>query len=316
MRILQKNDTIPKKGEIVLRVILFLLLFVSFLFSFDGQKIDRYKSSISEYYYHFLDKSTRFLYKKDHSNYEYIKKHNTLRLYIDNTIDDDGHRKSSLSIRANLKLPKISKNLYLMVDKESDTSASAYENKSEVKKQKQTSRVGLKYYFLKSPHTDIFAKLGGRVRLDGSGFYLQTGIHKYKKYHDINIYGYIHQFFYIKDSFVEHEFGVDFSKDLSEKFTLALNNDISIDDNKDTYLTNTLLLNQRYSKKVQLSYWTTLTTSYKDSSFETQSVSINFKYRKWLKKWVFVDVIPSVIKNLQGEKRTDKYLQINFGFIF
>ncbi len=299
-----------------MKIFLLFFLLISSLYSLDEDELDSYKNNISDFYYRFLDSSTSFLYDKNQKNYEYIKKHNKLRLYFNNTIDKDGNIKSSVYIRANLKLPKISKNLYISVDKESDNSIDAMQNKSAVNKEKQNSRVGLKYYFLREDKQAVFAKLGGRIKLDGSKFYLQLGANKERKFNNITTYVYMHEYYYIKDQYFNTEFGVNFRKELNTKYTLMQNNGVSIDRYSNTYISNSLILDQYLNSIEMLSYWTTLSTIYDDNHFHADSVSFNIKYHRMLKKWIFIDVIPSVIKNLSDDKTIYRYLHINFGFIF
>jgi len=296
---------------------IFMIIIISNILFAKNQEtkdeIDLFRESVADYYYRFIDFSTSFLYKK--SNYDYIKKHNKLKVYFDNSIDEDGKYKGSLSIRANLKLPKISKNLYLTVDKES-SNINRDEKKSSLQTDKQSSRVGLKYYFLRDKDKTIYTKLGGRINLKGDKFYFKFGADKQGKLKDINTYLYFNEYYYIKDEKFKTQFGLDFRKNLSEKYILSELNDITIDDNSDTYLTNTLLLDQYLNKRSMLSYWTSVITLYDDHSLETDSVSFNIKYHYLLKKWIFVDVIPSVVKHLTDNKEIKKYLSVNFGFIF
>jgi len=289
------------------------LLFFATLFAQETDELESFRTNIADYYYRFLDFSTSFLYKK--SNYDYIKKHNKLRLYLDNRFDQDGKYKGSVSIRANIKLPKISKNLYFTVDKDSSNQKDT-QKQSSLQEEKQRSRVGLKYYFLREKDQSVYAKLGGRINFKGSKFYLKLGADKENKFENITTFVYFNEYYYFIDKIFKTEFGVDFRKRLNKKFILSQLNNITLDQHSQTYISNTLLLDQYLNKKSMLSYWTTVSTLYDNKKFETTSVSFNIKYHYLLKKWIFVDFIPSVIKNLTEEKRTEKYFYVNFGFIF
>lgn len=282
------------------------------LFGFDEDDIYMFRNNISHYYYRFLDSSTSFLYDK--SNYDYIKKHNKLQVYIDNKIDDEGHLLSSLSIRANIKLPKLSNNLYLTVDKDSDNTN---ENKdiSKLQEEKQNSRIGLKYYFLKTKNQNIYAKLGGRIKLNNNKIYLKLGTDRIEKYKYLNTYTYLNEYYYIKDNALKSELGMDFKKTISKRFNLSQLNNITFEDDSIFYMSNTLLLDQYINRKTILSYWTTLYSNY-DKSFEKDTVSFNIKYHYLLKKWIFIDMIPSLVKSFQDDKDTKAYFYLNFGFIF
>jgi len=113
------------------------------------------RENIANFYYKFLDTSTSFLYDK--SNLEYIKKHNKLRFYINTSFDENGKFSISPSIRANIKLPKISKHLYLSVEKESKVTGNPNEKQTPKTKEAKSSRVGLKYYFRKDNNIAFFA---------------------------------------------------------------------------------------------------------------------------------------------------------------
>jgi len=291
---------------------LVLIFFIAkSLFALDDADIYMFRHSISNYYYRFLDSSTSFLYDK--SNYDYIKKHNKLKIYIDNSIDDDGDIKSSLSIRANIKLPKINNNLFLTIDKDSDNTLEN-DKISTLQEEKQNSRIGLKYFFLKNRDKNIYLKLGGRIRLSNTQIYLKLGLDKIQRYKHSNIYFYFNEYYYIKDNKLKSETGVDFKRKLSKKFNLSQLNNLTFDDSK-FYMTNTILLDQYLNKRAIMSYWTTLYTIY-DKSFEKDSMSFNLKYHYMLKEWIFIDMIPSLVKSFQDDKDTKAYLYVNFGFIF
>jgi len=298
-----------------MKLLLILSLLFTSLFAQSDDDLNVFRESVADYYYRFLDFSTGFLYDENTSNYEYIKKHNKLRVYIDNSIDEDGHYKSSLSIRANIKLPKISENLYLTVDKDS-SNQHEFEDESSLAQEKQKSRIGLKYYFLKEDKQSVYAKLGGRINFSGSKLYLKLGADKENKFEEITTYAYFNEYYYILDQLFKTEFGFDFRKQLSSNYILSQLNNITIDNDSKTYISNTLQLDQYINNKSALSYWSTLSTLYDDRDFETTSVSFNIKYHYMLKKWIFVDIIPSVVKHLTDEKETNKYLYVNYGFIF
>jgi hypothetical protein len=300
---------------IYMKKILLLFIFANYLLAIEDANILSFRESVANSYYRFIDYSTSFLYKKNHSNYEYIKKHNKLRFYIDNSIDEDGNINSSFSVRANIKIPKISKKLYLTVDKDSST-ISKIETKSQLQEEKQNSRVGLKYYFLRKKEQNIYAKLGGRINLRGDRVYLKFGADKANEFEEITTYIYFHEYYYIKNENFKSEVGFDFRKELNKNFTLSQLNNITLDEDSITYISNTLLLDHYLNKKSMLSYWSTIYTLYDNNSFESKSISFNIKYHYLLREWIFIDFIPSIVKNLTKEKDTKKYFSINFGFVF
>jgi hypothetical protein len=296
-----------------MKYFLFILFFINLLFAKNENGILTYHEAIADYYYRILDYSTSFLYDK--SNYEYIKKHNKLRLYIDNSIDDMGNLNSSLSIRANVRLPKISKNLYFTIDKDSNN-LTKNEKKSELYQYKENSRIGLKYFFLKESDQEIYAKLGGRINLKGNKYYLKLTANKTNNFEDVITHLYFNEYYYIKNKIFKSEVGIDFRKNLNKVYTFSQLNNITLDENSKTYISNTILIDQYLNKKSLLSYWTTVYTFYDNKYFETQNININLKYHYLLKKWIYLDVIPSIVKSFIKEKDIRSYLAINFGFIF
>ena len=296
-----------------MKIFLFILIISNILVAKNRYDISLYRENIADYYYRILDYSTSFLY--DNSNYEYIKKHNKLRLYIDNFIDDKGNIKSSLSIRANIKLPKINKKLFFTIDKDSDN-LTKNKQKSSLYKEKERARVGLKYYFLRESDQNIYAKLGGRINFKGNKFYLKFSANKSNNFEDIITYIYFNEYYYLKNKIFKSEVGIDFRTNLNKIYTFNQLNNITLDENSKTYISNTILIDQYLNKKSSLSYWLTIYTLYDSKYFETQNININLKYHYLLKKWLYVDIIPSAVKYLTKEKEISKYLAINFGFIF
>lgn len=292
-----------------MRKILFIILILSTnLISFEDKKTN-YRENIANFYYKFLDISTSFLYDK--SNYNYIKKHNTLRFYINNSIDKNGNLKTSPSIRASIKLPRISKNLYITVEKDSKVTDNPNEIETPSIKEERSSRIGLKYYFIKDKDFSLFSKIGGRP----SKVYIQEGIEKLFKLDVHYFFTYFHENYYFEDKIFATEFGIDYKQKLDNTFVFLENNGIRIEDKQNTTLLNSFILEQYINPKSNLTYWMTL-YSIKYNSLNLDSISYNFKYHRMLKKWIFVDIIPSLVKNYNTRDNFDKYLYINFGFIF
>ncbi len=273
-----------------------------------------YKESVADIYYRFLDNSTSFLYDK--SNYEYIKKHNKLRLYFNTSINDEGRIKSSPSIRANIKLPKLSKNLFLSIDKESKITGNPNEQNTPVNKEEKSSRVGLKYYFKRDIDSAIFAKLGGRPTLSGNKIYLQFGTEKLKKIDFHYIFLYFYEYYYIRNKILKTQFGINYKKRLSNNLIFLQNNNINIEKKEPIFFDNSFVLEQYINKKTAFSYWISLFSQKENQNIKLNNISYNYKYHYMIKKWIFIDVIPSYVTTFRDKKETNKYLYINFGFIF
>ena len=294
------------------KILIILIPLAGLLCAFDNDLI-RYKESIANFYYDFLDSSTSFLYDK--SNIDYIKKHNHLRLYINTSIDKNRKVKISPSLRANIKLPKISKNLFLTIEKKSKVSDNPNEIKTLSTEESKSSRVGLKYFLKRNDDLSIYAKLGGRPTKSLNKIYIQGSIEKIYKYEKHYFFAYLHQDYYFKNKILVSSLGLDYRQKLDKKFSFIQNNNLTMEDKQKTTLTNSFIIEQYISKKVNLSYWTTL-YSIKNNHFKLNSISYNFKYHRALKKWLFIDIIPSLVKNFNQNHNYDKYLYINFGMIF
>jgi len=271
------------------------------------------RESVANFYYDFLDTSTSFLYDK--SNLEYIKKHNKLRFYLNSSFDENGKFSISPSLRANIRLPKISKHLYLSVEKESKVTDNPNEKETPKTQEAKSSRIGLKYYFQKDKDHSLFAKLGGRPTLSGNKIYIQGGIERIFRQKGQYFFSYLHRDYYFKDKINVTNFGINYNKTINKTFSFLQNNNIRYEDKQKSTLSNSFILEQYITKKVNYTYWISL-YSIKDSSFKLNSLSYNFKYHRMLKKWMFIDVIPSLVKNFGQRSDFDKYLYINFGLIF
>ena len=295
------------------KFLVFCLLTVS-LFAKQDDENFLYHDYVSEFYYNFLDNSTSWIYKNK-SNYDYIKKHNKLRIYINNQLDEDGKLNSSLSIRANIKLPKISDKLYITVDKDDNTNT---QNKEDaLANEKQSSRVGLKYYLIRHNDKNIYLKLGGRPTFDGAKIYLKFGLDKVYNYNNFYTSLYFNEYYYFKNNIFKSNTGFNFRKKLNNTWAIGQYNDFTINHNQNNLIniSNTLLLDQYLDSKEMLTYWITLYTNHQNNNFEQNSLTYNIKYHKMLKKWIFIDIIPSVVRDLKL-KKYNRYLYVNFGFIF
>ena len=293
-----------------------LLLSISFLTINLSAYEDDFKpmrENIANFYYKFLDTSTSFLYDK--SNLEYIKKHNKLRFYLNTSFDEDGKFSISPSIRASIRLPKISKKLYLSIDKESKITDNPNEIETPKTKESRSSRVGLKYYFQRDNDIAFFAKLGGRPTLSGNKIYIQGGYERVFRQNNHYFFSYIHHNYYFKDKINLTNLGVNYNQKLSKTFAFLQNNNLRLEDRQKSTINNSFILEQFVTNKVNYTYWINL-YSIKEKSFKLNSISYNFKYHRMLKKWIFVDIIPSIVKNFNNRDDFDKYLYINFGFIF
>lgn len=295
-----------------MKKIFLLALFISLLKASDSDFFS-YKKDVANFYYRFLDTSTSFLYDK--SNLEYIKKHNRLRFYLNTSIDENHNVKVSPSLRASIRLPKISKNLYITVEKESKVTDNPNEIETPTTQESKSSRVGLKYFFKRENNFSLFAKLGGRPTSSWNKIYVEGGIEKLYQYKNHYFFTYLHHDYYIKNKISVSNVGVDYKQKLDDRFSFLQNNNLRFEDKQKTALNNSFILEQYISNKVNYSYWISF-YSLKDSYFRLYSLSYNFKYHRALKKWLFVDVIPSLVKNYHEKNDFDKYLYINFGMIF
>ncbi len=296
-----------------MRKILFNLILLFQILEANDSDFFSYRKDIANFYYEFLDTSTSFLYDK--SNLDYIKKHNHLRFYLNTSIDKNHKISLSPSLRASIKLPKISKNLYLTVEKESKVTDNPNEIETPTTKEAKNSRVGLKYFFKRENNFSLFTKLGGRPTASWDKIYIEGGVEKLYQYKKHYFFTYLHHDYYFKNKISVSNIGLDYKQKLDNRFSFLQNNNLTIEDKQKTTLDNSFILEQYVSKKVNYSYWITF-YSVKDSDFKLHSLSYNFKYHRALKKWLFVDVIPSLVKNYHDKNNFDKYLYINFGMIF
>jgi len=298
-----------------------LLLFITIFELFAQNKSlfseDLIKKDLKHLLSHSIDFSTRFLYDKESNNCNYISKNSRFRIYFDNTIDEEGHLKSSLSLRAKVKLPKINNNLFFTLDKES-THSQENRDKSEIRDltSDNSTRVGLKYYFKNTNDTKIYTKIGAKLRLSSkSDIYLKAGATNLQKFDKFHLYSYANEYYYLLGKNFITQIGSNIIKKLNNKYTISLNNEIRVETHKNHYLYNSLILEHYLDKKTTLSYWCTLSSSY-DTKITADSVLVNMKYQSMINDWIFYEITPSVVKSLKGTKKVSKYLHINFGFIF
>lgn len=302
------------------KYILLLFIMVFSLSAQDKELFDQdlVRKNIKHYLSNSVYVCTRFLYDKECNNYNYISEHSKFRLYFDNTIDENGKLKMSLSLRAKVKLPKINNKLFFTLDKES-TSSQENREQSEIRDltSDNNTRVGLKYYFINENDTKIYTKLGAKLRLSSkSDIYLKAGATNLKRFNKFQLYSYLNQYYYIRQEKLITQVGSNIIKKFNTVYTLSLNNEISLETDKNNSLSNTIILEQHLGNSSIFSYWATLSSNFRDNIIQSESISINSKYQSMINDWVFYEISPSIVKTLQEDKKISKYLRINFGFIF
>ncbi|OQX73645.1 MAG: hypothetical protein B6D59_05060 [Campylobacteraceae bacterium 4484_4] len=306
---------------------IFLLLFSVSLSAKEGpaQKetfFDRYHRIITQKYHNFIRKIDTFL-----SDTVEIEEHKLDEIIYKNRLETvfsfqykEHQLKPNLYLRGNILLPRTSERLELVFSKQTDTRLKnqTIDPSYERGINDEHVNVGLKYYFMKRKDFALYSKLGMRLNLSKFDLYAKVGARQYlynslfRTILSANLYHYVRE-----DGFIATG-GVDFVREMGERFTLEQDNRVVWREETDETTTEHILkLYHQLDNRNRLEYWVSLLTRDDEEwNFCSDTYTAAIKYHHKINKWLFYDIIPQLYRQREDHFRLERAITFNFGITF
>jgi hypothetical protein len=223
-----------------------------------------------------------------------------------------------LYLRAKLYLPHISKKLQLTFDKmtTSKTQNQNFDKNYNTALAEDRVHLGIRYDFERLKNYDLYMKLG--TKLSKLDLYLKLGADKRYFFWDASILFNLQHYHYIFRNEDLLSTGVEVDKPLTDS-SIFIHRDIASYDfdkeilNIDHIFEYILTLSQRDSIGFWLSY---SSESSKELSYIPKTYNAHIKYRRFLRKYLFIEFIPQLLKERERGYELEKLFRFNIGMVF
>ena len=280
-----------------------------------------FREKITNSYHSFLNNIDCYIADYEdinQSNYKKISK-NKLYLIFSFKNSKDNPLQKNLYLKANIRLPQTQKKLEITLSKQTinDMDNQNIDANNERALEDEKLHVGFKYYLYKERYSIIFAKLGFRLH-SPFGIYGEFAMQKSYFYHTLQTILESNIYYYINKDYIKASAAITFFKPLSDTYILEQKNEVLLDyESKSRKLKQTLRLYHFINTKTRMQYQLTYASFDDDVCNLCQDwygANINFHHN--VKKWLFFEVIPQVLKRRENSFEFEKIVTINFGITF
>lgn len=313
---------IYKEGE--MKKILYLTLLISSILFAETNttwKDLSMRGKVTNGYHKFLNAIDCFLTNYDDINHTNYKKVSENKLYMIYSLKNskDKPLEQDLYLRANIKLPLLKDKFEITLDKQtlSDIDNETIDPEYDRSVEDEKPRIGLKYYFYKEPYSVTYANLGLRL-YSPYGIYGKVGGQKSFFLKKVQVILGQDFYIYFNDQHLASDTEMTFFYPLADYYDIEQKNRMLWrESSKTTEVDHILRLHQFINKRNRLQYQLTYSLINDDHcNFCQNWYGANIRYHHDLNDWLFVEIIPQILKRRENQFIQETALTVNFGMIF
>ncbi len=223
------------------------------------------------------------------------------------------------NIYLRIHLPKIEKKLTFIIDNEDKLSSHDYEDnnekiKQDYDKERNAYNIGLLYDTIKK---NIYLKFRVRLKFSDNP-YIYSKLEA-KKDFVINKKNNIilkQELKFSNRKKLDMYSSIRYNYLINEKFLLSSYNQYYINSaRKDDNLYNSIRLNHKLTKYSHINYVTYINSNNDDSKFQAKEYKTYISYRKYIRNWLYYDLIPSISWSKENDFNSVNSIKVKLGII-
>ncbi len=268
-----------------------------------------------EYVYDKLNSSSKYVdelltNEKDNQIYE----DSYIRIEYFNKIQTKGDNDSELDVDIKFKLPKLKKKLSFQLTNTDDKINKKYSDSNEKSINEDNKySVGLLYDTFKNKY-DLKFKTGIKLTSDPYLFVQAKAEKNFKLNFNSSILVKEKIRYSTKDKFdnntsFEYKYNYNSKIHISNFFEYHINSEDKINN-----YYSSIRLNKTPSKSKYINYVASYSSTY-DSSYRTNQYRVYSSYRKYIRKWLYYDLVPEIQWNRSNDFDENYILKINLGVL-
>lgn len=311
-----------------MKPILLLILLSTFLFSIDNvNKKIKSKHSSLESTLNSIEHKLKIVHKKLNSVSknidEFITNEYTSDIYKDSYIQietslekisgRDMEIEADVDIR--IRLPKLKEKLSITIDNRDDKISSTYQDSNEdIDRKSDDYNIGLLYRTIKQK-----ADLKFRVRLKMSNnpyIYVKAEAKRVLKLNNVSDLRIEQKLKYSHKDKLDSYSSFRYNYQINDKYLFSNYNRYHINsEEKNDNVYNSLRLNHNLSNSNYINYVSSINSNDNESNFQVKEYKTYISYRKYIRKWLYYDIIPSVTWSRVNDFKNKAGIRFNLGLL-
>lgn len=311
-----------------MKPILLLILISTLLFSLDNKNKNLQNNhSMIENTLNSIENKLKIVHKKlniaSKSIDEFVTNEYTNDIYKDSYIQietsiekisgSDMEFKSDVDIR--IRLPKLKEKLSITIDNIDDKISSSYQDSNEnINKKEDDYNIGLLYRTIKQK-----AYLKFRVRLKMSNnpyIYTKAEAKKVFKLDEVSNLLIEQKLKYShRDKFDSYS-SFRYNYQINDIYLFSNYNRYYINsEKKNNEVYNSIRLNQKLHNSSYINYVNSVSSNDNESNFQVKEYKTYISYRKYIRKWLYYDIVPSVSWSRANDFKNKTGIKFNLGLL-